>query len=235
MSNQFFTTMSQTAPGSEAAKFAFMMRRFLADVRTCTLAKVIAVTTDGEVAATGRVDLQPIVQQTDGAGNVIDLPTLYDVPYCRYQGGTDAVILDPKVGDVGVVIFGDRDLSSAIAAKDKSPPGSNRRNSLADALYLGSLLNGVPTQWVRFSTAGIEVHSPTKVIVTAPEIDYTADSQVNITAPNIKLDGAVHVTGAQTNDSGITASGDVTGSGTSLHTHKHGGVQTGGGQTSPPV
>jgi len=33
----------------------------------------------------------------------------------------------------------------------------------------------------------------------------------------------------------MTVTGDVTAEGTSVHTHKHGGVQTGGGQTGVPV
>ncbi|WP_233471672.1 hypothetical protein [Enterobacter asburiae] len=33
----------------------------------------------------------------------------------------------------------------------------------------------------------------------------------------------------------ITATGEVTGNGIHLSTHKHGGVETGGGQTSTPT
>lgn len=49
------------------------------------------------------------------------------------------------------------------------------------------------------------------------------DSGVTITAPLVTINGTLHVTG------------DVVGQGTSLHTHKHGGVQPGDGQTGVPV
>lgn len=49
------------------------------------------------------------------------------------------------------------------------------------------------------------------------------DSGVTITAPLVTINGTLHVTG------------DVVGQGTSLHTHKHGGVQAGGDQTGVPV
>jgi len=53
-------------------------------------------------------------------------------------------------------------------------------------------------------------------------IQFT-DSGVTITAPLVTINGTLHVTG------------DVVGQGTSLHTHKHGGVQPGDGQTGGPV
>jgi hypothetical protein len=163
----------------------------------------------------GTLDLQPLVQQMDGDGNVVDLPILYGVPYSRLQGGTDAVILDPKVGDLGVVVFGDRDLSAAIASKDKAPPGSNRRNSLSDAMWIGGYLNGAPTQYVRFSTAGIEMVSPT---------------HVTLKAPTITLDGAVIGTGNITTPTGDVIAGTIT-----LKTHRTSGVTTGGGISGGPV
>lgn len=49
------------------------------------------------------------------------------------------------------------------------------------------------------------------------------NSGVTITAPLVTINGTLHVTG------------DVIGQGTSLHTHKHGGVQPGDGQTGVPV
>lgn len=204
---------------NQTTRIAFMMRQYMASVRISTIVKVLAVTNDGGVSPVGTVDVQPLVQQTDGAGNVVALQPIYGVPYMRVQGGTNAVILDPQVGDLGIALFGDRDLSTVVSTKAMGPPGSARRNSLADALYIGGLLNGTPVQFVQFEASGITVKSPTKVTIEAPDI---------------QLQGAVHVTGAQTNDSTIVAQGDVTGSGTSLHTHKHTGVQTGGGVSGPP-
>lgn len=198
----------------------FLIQQVLAKVRTATIVKVIAVSNDGGVTPVGTVDVQPLVQQVDGVGTVTDLQPVFDVPYLRMQGGTNAVILDPQVGDLGIAVFGDRDLSVVTATKAKGAPGSARKHHLSDAMYLGGLLNGTPVQFVQFNAEGVTVKSPTKVTVQAPQIE---------------LDGAVHVTGAQTNDSTIDASGDVTGQGTSLHTHVHSGVQGGSSNSGPPV
>lgn len=220
---------------THAAALDFLLRQNMAKVRTTTIVKVLAVSNAGGVSPVGTVDVQPLVHQTDGAGNITALPPIYGVPYMRVQGGTDAVILDPKVGDLGIALFGDRDLSAVIKTKKAAAPGSARRNSLADALYIGGILNGTPTQYVRFSTDGIELVSPTKVHIQAPTIEADASTQFKVVSPDIQLQGAVHITGAQTNDSTIVAQGDVTGNGTSLHTHKHSGVTSGGSQSGPPV
>lgn len=208
---------------SGASKFdvlKFFFRRQLAKVRTTTIVKVLSVTNDGGVTAVGFVDVQPLVQQVDSQGNAVDLPPIYKVPYLRIQGGTNAVILDPQVGDLGIAVFGDRDLSAVKSAKQKSPPGSGRRHSLADALYLGGILNGAPTQYVQFNSDGITVLSPTAVLIKAP---------------NVKIDGKLEVTGEQTNDSSITASGEVEGKGIKLSTHTHTGVQSGSNNSGPPT
>lgn len=220
--------------GTQYTAMAFLIAQQLAKVRIATIVRVLAVSNAGGVEPVGSVDVQPLVQQTDGDGNITALPPVYGVPYVRVQGGTNAVILDPQVGDLGIAMFGDRDLSAVVATKDAAAPGSNRRNSLADALYVGGLLNGTPVQYVRFSAEGIELVSPTKVHIQAPNIQADASTQFMVTSPDIQLHGAVHITGAQTNDDAITAQGEVTGNGKQLSTHKHTGVTTGGGVSGPP-
>ena len=212
--------------GSQYNASHFQIMQLLAKVRTATIVQVLAVTNSGDVSPVGTVDVQPLVQQVDGVGTVTDMPPVYGVPYLRVQGGTNAVILDPQVGDLGIALFADRDVSAVASTKAKAPPGSARKHHLSDAMYLGGLLNGTPAQYVQFQTSGITVHSPNFVTIKAPNIKL--DGIVEITGATT-ADSTVHVKGAQTNDSTIVASGDVTGSGTSLHTHEHSGVTTGGG------
>lgn len=211
---------STQASSTSANATYFMIRQYMAKMRTATIVKVLAVTNNGGVSPVGMVDIQPMVQQIDGVGNVTSRAAIYNVPYLRLQGGTDAVILDPKVGDLGIALFCDRDLSIVKTTKAEGAPGSMRRNSSADALYIGGILNGTPTQYVQFSTSGIELLSPTKV---------------TIHAPTVAVEGNMTVTGTVVTQSTITATGDVTGNGTSLHTHVHSGVQSGGSNTGQPV
>lgn len=220
---------------NDAAQLLYLLRRQIGKVRTTTLVRVISCTNTGGVSPVGFVDVQPLVQQVDGQGNLINLPVLYGLPYVRVQGGANAIILDPQEGDIGLAMFSDRDLSSVVAAKTIGPPGSRRQHSASDGLYLGGVLNGTPTQYVQFSSTGITVNSPAKVTIVAPNIEADASTQFKVVSPDIQLQGAVHITGAQTNDSTIVATGNVTGQGTSLHTHVHSGVSTGGSNSGMPV
>jgi hypothetical protein len=226
MPTEFNLQRDGASGANDLTRMKFLIQAFMATVRTTTLVKVVAVTNAGDVAPVGTVDVQPLVNQTDGAGNITPLPVLYGLPYLRIQGGTNAVILDPQVGDIGVAVFGDRDLSAVIATKAQAVPGSRRRHSLADGLYLGGMLNGTPQQYVRFTASGITVVSP---------------QIVTIQAPNVKVQGNLEVTGttqldqAVTANSTITASGEVKGNGIPLSTHKHTGVTTGSGTSGMPT
>lgn len=164
-------------PLSDFAAMAFIIQSMMGKMATATIVKVKAVTAAGRGAEpVGYVDIQPMVKQIDGAGNAYDHATIFHCPYMRLQGGTNAIILDPQVGDLGIAIFASSDISSlaanSVAAQDEdyrgTNPGSRRRYDWADALYIGGLLNGTPVQYVLFSTAGIKIESPNLVHIHAP-------------------------------------------------------------------
>jgi hypothetical protein len=159
-------------------QIAFIVKQMLARVSTAALVQVTAVTNAGDLAPVGFLDALPMVHQIDGAGNVTPHGTLSRLPYIRMQGGTDAIIMDPKVGDIGVAVFAHRDISSVKATRKLSAPGSFRRNDWQDGIYVGMCLNGTPTQYIRFSTLGINITSPTAVTINAPNI--ALDSNGNL-------------------------------------------------------
>lgn len=178
-----------------------MIRTMLSRMATAMLVKVMGVTNDGGVSPVGFVDIMPLVNMVDGDGNATPHGTIFSCPYMRIQGGKNAVILDPEQGDIGIAVFASRDLSSVIANKDQANPGSDRRYSYADGLYLGGALNGVPNNWVRLYDGGIEVNSTGKV-------DITAASEVNVTAPNCNVNGNLVVSTGATG-SFTTTSGNI--------------------------
>lgn len=194
---------------SERAIRLAMIREALDDVRTATLVQVVSVTNDGGLEPVGLVDVQILVKRVDGAGQVMDAGIVYNVPYVRVQGGANAIILDPQVGDIGIALMADRDISSVKATKAAAAPGSNRKHDMADALYLGGVLNGEPQQYVRFTAEGIELVSPTKVTVRAPDV---------------ALVGNVAASGGTLTHNGVSVGA----------THVHPGVQSGPATTQPP-
>lgn len=195
-----------TTQWGEFNNIAFLVQQALLKVQTATLVRIESCTNNGGLEPVGFVDVTPLVNQIDGKGNATPHVTIYNVPYLRIQGGANAIIIDPQAGDVGVCVFASRDITKIKSTKGRANPGSWRQYSFADGMYLGGMLNGTPLQYIQFNNLG-----------------------VTITAPLVTINGNVRVNGA------IVATGDVTGQGTSLHTHKHGGVQPGSGQTSVPV
>jgi Phage protein Gp138 N-terminal domain/GpV Apex motif len=209
----------------------FIVRQILSGISTATIVMVKAVVSDGELAEAGLVDIEPMVAQIDGEGGATPHGTIHNVPYLRIQGGANAVIIDPAVGDIGIALFASRDISSVKANKAPANPGSRRQFDMADAIYIGGLLNGVPTQYVRFSPDGIEVQSETLVKIIAPDVEIEGD--VKITG-DVEIDGSTTTTGDIDADGTITADVNVIGGGKSLNSHTHSGVTSGGGTSGPP-
>src|SRR5206468_1638629 len=132
------------------------------------------------------------------------------LPYFALRAGASAVLVTPKAGDIGLVVFCHNDTSSVRKNKKPSPPGSRRRFDWADGIYLGGLLGPTPTTLV-------SLDDDTGVTVTVP------DGKAITLTGNVTITGDVSVSGT------LTADTDVVGGGKSLKDHTHGGVQTGSG------
>ena len=173
---------------------------------TVTVVKVTKVTNQGDVSPNGTVDCQVMVKMLDGAGNATSHITAMKFPYLRLQGGKNAIIMDPQVGDLGIAVFANRDISSVKKTKKEANPGSYRQFDLADGMYLGGILNDTPEQYVQFNDQGITIKdkNDNKIEMTSDGINFVSDK--------------------------LTHNGTDIGD-----DHMHSGVQTGSGDTGPPV
>jgi phage baseplate assembly protein gpV len=169
----------------------------------------------------GFVDVQPMVNQVDGTGNPTPHETIHNLPYFRLQGGVNAIILDPVVGDIGIAVFCSRDISQVKRTKAISNPGSAGRFDWADGLYIGGFLNAVPTQYIQFSNTGIALSTP---------------NTFTVTANNTVINSPVTVNGVSTLNGNVASTGTLTNNGHAVgSTHLHTGVQGGIGTSGPPV
>lgn len=203
MPTEFGRQGTQT-PDSTSGEFnslTFVITQLINRLATATPVKVIAVSNSGGLSPVGFVDIQPLVSQLDGFGNAVEHGVIHGCPYMRLQGGANAVILDPQVGDIGIAVFADKDISSVCANKGESTPGSFRRFSMSDGMYIGGILNGTPSQYVQFSTSGIKIHSPTLINLDAPDIqlnattiECNASSSITMTAPTVAIVAATSTT-----------------------------------------
>lgn len=204
--------VGQSNPFSDADDYnylAFIIARALEEVQTVSIVQVKAVDTAAQT-----VDVKVLVNIMTGARTSVPHGVISARPYYRLQGGDGAIIIDPVVGDIGVMVFASRDLTAVIASKGLANPGSYRQFSWSDGVYFGGVLNSAPAQYLKIDASGITIVSPTAV---------------TIQAPTITLDGDVHITGTTTGD------GEGTFNGIPVSTHRHPGVDSGTSDTDPPI
>lgn len=242
----------------EYNKVSFAFQQMLAKMQTAIPVKVVSCTNSGGLDAVGFVDVVPMVHQLAADGTTVPHTTIFNLPYSRMQGGSNAVIIDPQAGDIGVAVFASRDISKVKKTRKANPPGSHRKYSFADGMFLFGMLNSAPTQYIQFNESGIKIYSPTQVKLEAPDVQIIAQTVVvdastsaTVTTPTFTVNGSTVLNGGLTQGGGsgggtahfasdvhsdgtVSADVDVTGNGTSLHSHTHSGVQTGSGNTGAP-
>lgn len=193
----------QLGPQDDAEPFnaqVFLVQQVINRLSTATVVKVTAQR-GGGTEPVGFVDVLPLVNLLDGVGKSFKHGTVQNLAYFRLQGGVQAVIIDPKVGDIGIAIFADRDISAVKKTKAQANPGSLRRFDMADGLYVGGVLNGAPEMWVRFFNEGIELtpdSGTTKLTLTAGVIRLEAN-EVQVHSRNkttLDADGTGYVLNA---------------------------------------
>jgi len=224
-SNGYRGALNPNNTSSEFNERDFHTRQILAMSAFGTLCRVVKVTNNGGLSPVGLIDVIPMVLQRDGFGNPVDNNVIHDVPYMRIQGGTRAVIIDPAVGDIGYVAFADKDISKVKATRADALPGSERRNDHADGVWLGGVLNGAPTSFLRMQGDDIYMQCPGNFAIQA-------GGQFSVTAADVSLtatDGSAEMTG------NLNVNGEVSANSIPLTTHKHTGIQPGSGTSGGPT
>ena len=191
-------------PSTESSDYnalLFVIAQELLKMQTATLVKVVACTNSGGLSTAGTVDVQPLINQMTGDRKAVPHGVVYGLPYLRVQGGANAVIMDPTPGDIGICVFANRDISAVVAKKGQANPGSLRIFDWSDGLYLGGVLNGTPTQYIRFTADGdVEIKPASKVTILG---DLHVSGEAFIGAEPITITTHKH--------SGVSTGGDESG------------------------
>lgn len=241
----------QQFPGTAATEFdrqRFVIDQALAGISTARLVQVKAVDT-----AKKTVDVQPMVNMVDGDQNATEHGTIFGIPYVSWQFGKNSIDADPVAGDKGLMVVSDRDISAVKSSKKIGPPGSPRKFSLSDGLYLGGVrgLNDDPDQFIKFTTDGIDITLKNNNRLTAGPTGWeffgkvkfnnevTVDDDLVVTqaakiSGNLQLGGSMVAIAGGTYSGNITTSGDVVAGSISLKTHHH-LAPGGGGNTGPSL
>lgn len=157
----------------------FILERLIGRAYTITLVKVHEVQPGG-TGPVGFLSATDLIQQMDGNNQGIPNEPMENLPYFRLQGGTNAIIMDPKSGDIGLAAFARRDISELKQNKTEGPPPSLRTHDVSDGLYLGGLLNGAPSQWIQFLDSGIHIKATDTVTIDAPRLKVNGEVEDSV-------------------------------------------------------
>lgn len=158
MNQEYGTGLGVDSLANEADMMKQIMRSLLSEVRTSLPVQVVSVTNNGQVSNIGYVSIRPLVASMTNDQVAIPHGVIHNVPYCRMQAGQNAIIMDPKVGDIGIASFCDRDISLVKANKRADAAGSFRKFDMSDAIYQYTVISvNPPTQYIRFHDAGIDI------------------------------------------------------------------------------
>ena len=188
----------QTVAG--AAQDMYIINNLIANIHTMMPVKILSVTVPPDsLAPIGRCEVLPLVQQIDGSNNVYPMGKIINVPYLRVQGGSNAIVIDPQVGDVGLCGFCERDISIVKRTGGLSAPDTRRKYDINSAVYMFTMMSGTPTQYIHFKTSGIDIKT-------------TGD--LNINGLIIKADGTLITKDGDTvdkhNHGGVQSGGSIT-------------------------
>jgi hypothetical protein len=215
VANQDYPGFFGPPQGDHVNNAQFMIDQESARVSVMQLVKVLAVYAGNDANVPTTVDVQPMIDMTDPNGKRTPHGTIYGVPAARRHGGRNAVLIDPVVGDVGMMHVCDRDASSVFAnGGAQSAPGSSRRHDLSDGFYQGSLYTLSPNNKTDYRTGSIAHSTPNNVTHSVGrDIQSSAGGSRTLTASqsisHTASQGNITHTAGQGNISHTASQGDI--------------------------
>lgn len=195
------------------------------------------------------VSVQPSVQGTisapDGSSRSVNLPLLVDVPIVWPRAGGFALTFPIAANDEVLVVFASRCIDSWWQSGGVGTQAEVRMHDLSDGFAVLAptsqprKLSNVSSANVQLrddaGTTYVEIAPGGKIkLLGATSIDLNAPT-VNIAATNININGTTNQTGAMNMTGQVTQTGGMSIGGITFASHKHTGVQTGGGTSGGPT
>lgn len=206
------------------AEFKQNVMGIMSDLNTGELVEVTAVDSSGN-SPVGFVSVKVLTLRANADNKNVQLGEIHNVPYFRLQGGANAVIVDPEVGDIGFCGFCSRDTSIVKRIRAMAPQSVYRTSDISDAFFFGGWSSKAPEQYIWFDGDNVRIKATAKVIIDAPMTEVEQ---------NMLIKGSLVTTGtitSQTNVIDPKGSMDKMRTEYNSHTHPENGQ---GNNTSTP-
>jgi hypothetical protein len=180
--------------------------------------------------------IQGVIEDENGVKTFVSLPVLVDVPI-KFPSSKGFIITFPlEAGDEVEVTIASRCIDAWWQSGGIQKPMEARMHDLSDGFaYPG--LRSLPNVAPAISSTDIQIRNNSGTayvsITPAGKVNVISASEVDITAPLVKVTGTLQVVGSIT-ATAIQAA-EVTVGAIPLSAHKHTGVSTGAGMSGGPV
>lgn len=209
-----------------------VLDKFLQNVDDMLPARVVSYD-----RATNRVTVIPMVKLLTTDGRQVGRAQIASVPVVRMGGGGVALSFNLAAGDLGWIKANDRDISLIMQAYKDNAPNTLRKHSFQDAVFIPDVMTGLTIAGEDAGNATLQtLDGSVKVAIWPDRVKIAAGALNVIVGPsgisikgNVTIDGTLAVSGASTLTGGATIGGISFGS------HKHTGVQPGGGTSGGPT
>lgn len=184
-----------------------------------TLPAIVTKVNFAEMTVEVQPAIQGVVEKEDGSTEYVNLPLLADVPLVFPSAGGFIITLPVKAGDEVLVSISSRCIDAWWQNGGVNIPMEARMHDLSDGFAIPGP-RSKPKVVSAISANALQIRNDAGDCYI--EIDETG--RVKIVSPT-----DMEITG------NLVVSGEVTANGIPLSTHKHVGVQTGGGTSGGPV
>lgn len=183
------------------AEFKQNVSDIVSTLNTGELVEVTAVDATAN-SPVGFVSVKMLTLRTDADNQNVQLGEIHNVPYFRLQGGTNAMIIDPEIGDIGFCGFCSRDTTIVKRIRAMAPQSVIRHSDVSDAFFFGGWSSKTPEQYIWFDGDDVKIKARGKVVIDAPmtEVEQnmlikgslvttgTITSQTNVIDPKGSMD-----------------------------------------------
>lgn len=221
-----------------------ILDKFLQGVDDMLPARVVAYD-----RAKNRATVVPLVKVLTTDNRQVQRAQIASVPVMQFGGGGVVLSLNLKPGDLGWIKANDRDISIVMQSYADNAPNTLRKHSFQDAVFIPDVMHGITTIGEDAANAVLQTLDgaarvaiwPDRVKLSAGALSITiGPASIEVVGP-VNFHNAVHamqtlvVDGESTLTGAVGMPGGATIGGIPFGTHKHTGVQTGGGNSGGPT
>lgn len=153
LDNATTTTLSQDVGYSPTNTYNYIFDQKMLNINTMLPCKIIAITGS-------TFTIQPLNNIIRANGSPIAQPLIYNIPASITMGGTAGIIIEYIVGDVVLVGFCQRDITTIKQSWLMSNPSTFRKFNLADGIIINKLSNVAPNIYIKITADGIVLNAP---------------------------------------------------------------------------